>query len=226
MPRNSNILTIVGNVASGKSSAVPLLARALQAKPIFADDLFQTIDPFAEDFLKDTPRWAFTNELWLTLERAKIMRRALDGQQTDWLVVDSGLLMSWVYTYSHYLVGKISLDEWKLYADLYDELTADLLGDMTVVMLQYKTETLLNRLKIRGRSYELEFYTRDYLEQLDMGLTELRIKLRAQLAKVIIISEAEVADFVKHKEDEQRLVGGVLAEVGELNSREVVWALE
>lgn len=206
----SQYLTIIGNVASGKSTAMPLLIEALQGHPLYADDLFQTLDPFREQYLEDIKRWAFTNELWLTYERSKMIHEhSTDTEKT--IIVDSGLLMSWVYTHSHLLVGNISLEEWNFYEKLYDQFANGYMTNSCVVRLKYSIDTLMNRLKKRGRDYELEYYTREYLEQLEEGLVALEKKLQQLGAKIITIDEEEVADFEANEKDREKLLQLVIS---------------
>jgi len=198
---NTNkMLTGIGNVGAGKSSALEIVSKCLEAKSIDADNLFQTSDPFAKEFLKDTSRWALANELWLTNQRANLLRDELTKSKNQWLVVDSGLLMSWVYTYSHLLVGKMSLEEWELYEELFDKLSQGLESEV-VLWLDYSLPTLLKRINKRGRDYEMEFYTKEYVEQLQLGIDALVERLVKTNVKLLGISEDEVADFVVNPRD-------------------------
>ena len=199
------IVTVVGNVGAGKSSAIGVIADVLHGKTILADDLFQTTDPFRECFLNDEPRWALANELWLTKERMKILKQAMMTNTGKWLVVDSGLLMSWVYTHSHYLVGKITKEEWELYSDIFDSMAQQAFINSAVIYLDYSIETLLYRIKLRGRDYELKFYTEAYLRQLQAGLKALIYQLEKKQVKVIKITEAIVSDFVNNNKDRIKL---------------------
>jgi deoxyguanosine kinase len=202
----SNIITIIGNVASGKTSAAPLIVEALGADFLDADTLFQTEDPFRELYLQNTKRWALTNELWLTMRRAELLEQAIAMNSGKPLVIDSGLLMSWVYTYSHLTVGNISQDEWELYEKVYNSVTKNLLSELTVIHLNYSMPTLLKRLKHRGRDYELTYYTQDYLTQLEMGLNALIHRLSVDGLRVLEVPETHVNDFVVYSEDKERLI--------------------
>ncbi len=212
-----NYLTIIGNIGSGKSTAMPLLLKALDAQPLYADDLFQTLDPFRDLYLQDVPRWAFTNELWLTYERSKMIQKYSiehdKGQnpenQGKLVLVDSGLLMSWVYTHSHLLVQNISLPEWELYEQLFDSFASEYISRSCVVRLRYSLPTLLARIKKRGRDYELAFYTKEYLEQLELGLVALEKKLVQMGIPVIVIDESQVADFEQNSADARILIDKV-----------------
>lgn len=111
----------------------------------------------------------------------------------EWMVVDSGLLMSWVYMYSHLLVGEIDRDEWGLYEQVYKRLEKGVKTDV-VVRMDYPVEVLLERIKRRNRDYELEFYTRKYLEDRNKGLGELDEKLGRGGVKVLRVDESVVAE--------------------------------
>jgi deoxyguanosine kinase len=202
----SNIITIIGNVASGKTSAAPLIVEALGADFLDADTLFQTEDPFRELYLQNTRRWALTNELWLTMRRAELLEQAISMNSGKPLVIDSGLLMSWVYTYSHLAVGNISQDEWELYEKVYNSVTKNLLSELTVIHLNYSMPTLLKRLKQRGRDYELAYYTRDYLMQLESGLNALITRMNMEGLRVLEVPETKVSDFIAYSEDKDRLI--------------------
>jgi len=212
-----NYLTIIGNIGSGKSTAMPLLLKALDAQPLYADDLFQTLDPFRDLYLKDIPRWAFTNELWLTYERSKMIQeygaQKSGGQGTaktnQLVLVDSGLLMSWVYTHSHLLVQNITLAEWELYEQMFDSFAKEYIAKSCVVRLKYSVPTLLARIQKRGRDYELAFYTKEYLEQLEEGLVALEKKLMQLDIPIIVIDESEVANFEQNSADARLLTNKV-----------------
>ena len=190
-----NTLVIVGNIASGKSTATKIIANELGLSYIDADDLFQTTDPFREVYLENMSRWAFANELWLTVERVKLIQEQQLQKTEEITVIDSGLLMSWVYTYSHYLNGVITPNEWKLYEELYNHLATHVLSSMMVVKLGYTVPTLMKRIQKRARQYELDFYTEDYLSQIDTGLKALDKVLAKKKIKTLHIAEESIADF-------------------------------
>lgn len=196
-------LVIVGNIASGKSTATRLLSEHFHLSRVDADDLFQTTDPFREVYLENMSRWAFANELWLTVERVKLIQKQLESSNQKLTVIDSGLLMSWVYTYSHYVNGIITKAEWELYEELYTHLAGHVLSQMMVVKLDYSVETLMKRIKKRGREYELDFYTPEYLKQINTGLEALERKLQKAGVKLLCIQESKIPDFEGKKKAQQ-----------------------
>jgi deoxyadenosine/deoxycytidine kinase len=206
---NTQVITIIGNVGSGKSTALPLISQHLDAHTIEADNLFQTTDPFAQAYLQDMSRWAFTNELWLTTKRVKLIQKEISESEKSIFVIDSGLLMSWVYTYSHFMSGRISDAEWKFYCELYDQHSTEILSNSSVVFLDYSIPTLLRRIQKRGRKYELEYYTEEYLTELQTGLKVLVEKLMADNVPVIAIEEQKIKDFEYNEEEAVEMINTV-----------------
>lgn len=186
------MVTVIGNIGSGKTTVTPVIARAIKAKRVNADDLFQTVDPFREMYLKDIKRWALANELWLTLERVILIKKYFREQREKRLVIDSGLLMSWAYTYGHFLAGTMTAEEWRLYRRLFDKIAINLFSSSVVVYLECPVTTLMKRIKKRGRQFELEYYNPTYLEQIEKGLGKLKEKLQRKKIKVISLAEPEV----------------------------------
>ncbi len=203
---SKKIITIIGNIGSGKSTALPLIAKHLGAQTIEADDLFQTTDPFAQPYLQDMSRWAFANELWLTVNRVKLITAELAKSKKKLSIIDSGLLMSWVYTHSHFVAGRISAAEWDLYRELYEDYSSELLANSAVIFLDYSIPTLLKRIAKRGRQYELDFYTQQYLEELQGGLESVKAILKKKKITVVTIAEKEVPDFEENKDDAIKLL--------------------
>ena len=187
----SRMITVIGNIGSGKTTLTPVIAKKLKAKTVMADNLFQTVDPFRELYLKDLKRWALANELWLTLERVILVKKYLKKHQGQKLVVDSGLLMSWAYTHGHFLSGIMTKDEWQLYRRLFDRVAISLFASSVVVALECSVETLMKRIKKRGRQFELEYYNPVYLSRIDKGLEKLKEKLKRKGIKVVSISEQD-----------------------------------
>jgi len=190
-------ITVIGNIGSGKSTLVHLLRKKLHLDVLLADDLFQTKDPFRDKYLKDTKRWALANELWLTKERVQLVNKKRNKKGKN-LLIDSGLIMSWVYTRSHNLKKTITDSEWELYVDLYNRLTKDLMTKTTIIYLDCSVKILLERIHNRGRDYELKYYNAQYLRHIQAGLNEF---MRGRKKKdTLSISEIEGGDFENNRD--------------------------
>jgi deoxyadenosine/deoxycytidine kinase len=191
------MITVIGNIGSGKTTISPIIAKILKAKVVPADNLFQTIDPFRQCYLEDTKRWALANELWLTLERVILVKKYLRQYRDEKLVVDSGLLMSWAYTHGHYLSGMVTKDEWQLYRRLFDKIAISLFTSSIVIALECSTKTLMKRIKTRGRKFELEYYNPIYLDRINKGLEKLKQKLTRKKIRVVTINEEQSLEQIK-----------------------------
>lgn len=211
------VITVIGNVGSGKTTAIPFIGKALNASVIHADNLFQTENPFKDEFLADMKRWAFQNEVWLTVERTKLFKKHLVSNPSKIIVVDSGLLMSWVYAYSHVLTGRMTKEEWKLYQRIYQRFSKEIHYDFYVVHLRYSFPTLLKRIKKRARDYEIRQYRKNYLEELEQGLMILRKSLEKEGIKIIDVKEEEIRDFENNPSDAHKLIKKIKTSVGILD---------
>ncbi|AKM79089.1 MAG: hypothetical protein UX85_C0003G0113 [Candidatus Beckwithbacteria bacterium GW2011_GWB1_47_15] len=210
--RKSGVITVIGNIASGKSTAVPILAEALGGQAVFADELFQTVDPFRDRFLVDIKRWALANELWLAVERVNLLKTHLKDAKRRWQVIDSGILMSWAFTHSHFLAGNLTEDEWRLFEVIYRRLTDDFLAGTVVVALSCPVATLRKRVVKRGRveeerRFEIKYYQKKYLNNINKGLTALKRKLRQEKkVKLISVNEGKIMDFAATERGKKQLV--------------------
>lgn len=195
------VATVVGVIGSGKSTAMPLVAKALKAHPVEADNFFQTTNPFRDDYLASLPRWSLANETWLTLERAEMIGREKERAEKlkkAWMVVDSGLVMSWAYMRMHLMYNEVDEKEWRLFCRVFEEVAVGKESEV-VLWLDVRAETALERVKRRGRDYELEFYTLEYLANLRQAVTEVAEKLKKDGVKVVKFDEEMVGNIVSDR---------------------------
>lgn len=196
--QDKRLITIIGNVGVGKTTSLPLVAKALDAEIVRADEFFQ-VNPFRDNFLKDTSRWGFTNELYLVHKRITLIKNAIRESRKETIVIDSGLLMSWVYAKSHYLSGKMTLDEWLFFEDIFREWSSFALHT-TLLYLTATPEVLLQRIKKRHRDYEIAIYSQDYIQQLEIGLRDLCANFAQHVEKNVSI-DTTMLNLVSSKKD-------------------------
>lgn len=197
----NKITTIIGNVGSGKSTLLNLLGIGLNAHEIAADELFK-INPIFPEFVKDMKKWAFVNELWFTFERVKMIEENINYLKRQDLVIDSGLLMGFVYSYNGFRQGYFSELEWEKYQQTYDLLTNGEVGPDVVIYLKGNIDFLLDRISKRGRKYEIENYNKKYLKELEEGIDFLIKKLNDKEIKIIEF-DIEKKDFMNKEEINQ-----------------------
>lgn len=199
------LIVLLGNIASGKTSTSRWLQKHLNVSTIMADNLFQTKNPYRQNYLKDVSKWAFKNEVWMTVNRYQLIMDKINKNPGSHLVIDSGLLMNWVYSYSHLYTKVFSKIDWQLYEQIY-ELCRFSDFQIKVIYLSYSINTLLNRLLKRGRQYELDYYNKAYLQQIQTGLNALNKKLKHQNIPIFVLEEKLYGDFLKKSTKQEKLL--------------------
>jgi len=187
-------ITIIGSIASGKSTAANIITKSLKAHLVDAD-LFEE-NPFLELYVKDMPRWAFASELYFTRLRLQKVKEVLDKSKNQSVVVDAGLLMStYVYCKNHLIQGTMTAAEWQFYLTLINDLKTKIKNPDLVVYLKTSPTTQLKRIKNRGRDFETA-YKFKYLAQLTDRLEELIESFQASHQPYLIFN-SEKHNFTK-----------------------------
>lgn len=188
-------VTVVGPIASGKTTASQLLAREL-GLPLLDADLYEE-NPFLESYIKDTPRWSFTTELFFTLARIKKLRQVEGMLKKSSVVVDSGLIMSHqVYTKNHLVQGTMTAAEWEFFTRIIADYQSALPQPDIIIHLTASPEVQLKRIASRGRSFE-SGYTLEYLQSITDRLTEYAQSIVTQKDVVYLPFNTEQFDLSK-----------------------------
>lgn len=204
----NRFITVIGNIASGKSTLTRLMCQKLQAKSIPADSLFR-VNPFFPLALNDRPRWSLASDLWFFYERLKLERKIPRELKKHHVVVDSGLPMSFVYARSRLISGYLTKNEWKLYKSIHDELLPTASFPDLIIYLKTPVEIILKRIRQRRRKFELKHYTAKYLRGLEESLEMVVKKLKKRKIKIIEIDTTQI-DFIHSETDLSQLIGEVV----------------
>jgi deoxyadenosine/deoxycytidine kinase len=205
------LLHVVGNIGAGKTTITNLLATRLNAGSVNADDFFQNSERLKRLFLSDTPRWAFTVELSLAAKRTGLLRRQLAQNPSGLLVVDGGVMISWMHARARFESGDMSADEWAIFSEVFDELVWDDVKESKVVVVTCSVETLLERIESRAkvdetRSFEPDAYDWDYLSYLQKGVEALAAKMKSENMDIFETTVKENGDVLYNPDDADRLV--------------------
>jgi deoxyadenosine/deoxycytidine kinase len=175
-------IAVIGNIASGKTTASQILANALKAN-LVAEPFID--NPFLPLFINDKKRWAFTTELFFLRDRIKQHENVKKLLTKNHVVVDSGMLMgTWVYSRNQFMQGFLTASEWQFYLELHKELKKQYLNEDLVVYIKSSPALSLKRIQKRGRKFE-KGYDLNYLSQLHDRLEELNNKLVTKGASVL-----------------------------------------
>lgn len=166
----NKLITIIGPIASGKTTVSNTLSQELSL-PLLDADLFEQ-NPFLPGYIQDTPRWAFATELFFTIHRIKKLEGLSKLLRKSSIVVDSGLIMSHqVYTKNHLVQGNMTAAEWDFFSEIIKDYQKTLPSPDIIIQLLASPKTQLKRIKKRGRSFEAD-YTLEYLKQITDRLDE------------------------------------------------------
>jgi deoxyguanosine kinase len=139
-------IAIEGPIGAGKTSLVNLLAKRFRGTKILED----VDNPFLDDFYKDKRGAAFRTQLFFLLSRYD-QQRAITQRDlfTELVLADYSFPKDKIFAY-------LTLDDSELmiYNRLYDLLYETVPRPDLVIYLQAGMETLLKRIKKRGRAYE------------------------------------------------------------------------
>ena len=155
-------LSIEGVIGVGKTT----LARLLQ--PVFsAEVLLEAFEenPFLSDFYSDRARYAFQTQIFFLLSRYHQQRRGVTA------IVETGKSLLSDYTFAKdSLFAQINLkgDELEMYNRVHEALAEKIVMPDLLVYLQATTDTLMQRIALRDRSYERNM-ERGYIEELNQA---------------------------------------------------------
>lgn len=217
------LLHVVGNIGAGKSTVTELLAARLGAGRVDSDTFFHHSDLLKRLFFSDTPRWAFTVELSLAAKRVSLLRREIRASPPGLLVVDGGVMISWMHARARYESGVMSRDEWEIFSEVFDGLVWDDVKSSHVVLVRCRVGKLIERIRARAeqeesRKFEPEAYTVEYLSYLQMGLDSLADKIKSEGLSVLEVDAETWGDIVRNPQDADTLIarvaGGLALEAG------------
>ncbi len=160
-------IVVAGNIGVGKSTLVGMLSEHLGWRPFFEP---VTDNPYLADFYKDMQAWGFHSQVYFLTRRLRIHHQLLS---VDGYVIQDRSVYEDAEIFAHnlYLQGAINERDYLTYQDLYHVLCEFLPPPNLVIYLKASVETLLGRIKTRGRDYERSI-SAEYLGQLNNLYTE------------------------------------------------------
>ncbi len=188
--RHTRYIVTEGPLGVGKTSLTTLLAEELGARLVLerAED-----NPFLTDFYKDSARYRFQTQMFFLLNRY--------SQQEEMVQPD---LFTRI-TISDYLFAKdrifaylnLNDHELSLYEQIYKMLEPKIVRPDLVIFLQADTDTLLRRIKQRGRPFEKEI-NNDYLAAVNEAYNQFFFRYAE--TPLLVINTSDI-DFVNRRED-------------------------
>jgi deoxyadenosine/deoxycytidine kinase len=197
--RHARYIVIEGPIGVGKTSLATLLAPELNARLIFehAED-----NPFLTDFYRDPVRFRFQTQIFFLMSRfaqqEEFSQHDLFHQVTisDYLFVKDR-----IFAYLN-----LSDHELALYEQIYRMIEPKIIRPDLVIFLQADTETILRRIRQRGRSFEKNV-DRDYIESLNDAYSNFFFRYTE--TPLLVINTSDI-DFVHNRQDLDDLIRQIM----------------
>lgn len=186
-------LAVAGNLGVGKTTLVEILTRAFGFEPHYE---WVEENPYLARFYADMRAWAFHSQLFFLVKRAEQHRRLVSSPATA--VQDRTIYEdAEIWASNLYERGQIAAEDFQLYSDLYQELCRGLPPPDLVLYLAASTQTLQQRIALRGRDFEAQIET-NYVERLN----ERYEAWAAQFDRCPLIRlETDALDLVRSPQD-------------------------
>ena len=157
--RSKQFVVVEGVIGAGKSRLAEHLGDAWNARLILEST---DNNPFLEEFYRDRRRYAFQTQITFLLNRYRQQQELLQADIFSPRVVSNYLFQK------DRVFANVNLNdkELMLYETLFPILERDVPTPDLVIYLQASTETLLGRVRERGRSFERDL-SEEYLAALN-----------------------------------------------------------
>ncbi|MEG0782579.1 deoxynucleoside kinase [Carnobacterium sp.] len=147
------VIVLAGMIGAGKSTYTKLISDALGSEAFY-----ESVDDnrILEKFYEDPKRWAFSLQIYFLNTRFRSIKDALQHQNN---VLDRSIYEDALFTKINFEEGNMSDAEMDTYLDLLDNMMEELASmpkkspDL-LIYLRGSLDTVLTRIKKRGRSFE------------------------------------------------------------------------
>ncbi|NMD72772.1 deoxynucleoside kinase [Bacillus sp. DNRA2] len=188
-------ITVEGPIGVGKTS----LAKAISDH--FQYNLLKEIvdeNPFLGKFYENIEEWSFQTEMFFLCNRYKQL-----GDINGYYLSQKQPVVADYHIFKNLIFAKRTLnqDEFQKYYQIYQILTSDMPKPNVIIYLNASLDTLLSRIKLRGREVEKNISPL-YLEQLSLDYEHAMLEFEAQHPEIPVIRfNGDELDFVNQKED-------------------------
>ncbi len=188
-------VAVEGPIGVGKTSLVRKMGEKLGARLVLEE--FED-NPFLADFYKNPDRFAFQTQLYFLLQR---YRQQQELRQVD--MFHNLLITDYMFVKDR-LFASLTLKEreMNLYDTVANLLERNVLSPDLVIYLQADTDTLMDNITKRGRTYE-EPIAYEYIDALNQVYNEFFF--RYQDTPLVIINTNNI-DFVNKPKDLEEVI--------------------
>ena len=218
------LITIGAMIGAGKTSLAELVANHFNSEVFYEsvdDNPILPVFYTASEEEIQTKRYPFLLQLWFLNTRFKSIKEALIKDNN---VLDRSIYEDWYFAKVNKDLGRISDLEFSLYEDLLNNMLEELeelpkKAPDLMIYLSGSFETILERIKKRGREYELDEALVSYYYTLWEGYDNW-IKQHYKASEVLIINIDEI-DYVNNEEHKQKVLSMIEQKLEEIRKEKV-----
>ncbi|MGL4572301.1 MAG: deoxynucleoside kinase [Clostridium sp.] len=217
------VIVVGGMIGLGKSSVAKILGEHLNS-----DVFYESVDdnPILPLFYSETEeeinknRYPFLLQLYFLNTRFKSIKEALVHNDN---ILDRSIYEDWYFAKKNMELGRISELEMSIYENLLKNMMEELeelpkKAPDVMVYLKGSFETVLERIRLRGRDFEVDDDLKEYYEFLWKDYDNW-VENHYDASEVLII-DMDKMDVVNNKVDEEELVRLVKEKVIEVRGIE------
>jgi deoxyguanosine kinase len=192
-------IAIEGVIGVGKTTLARLLQPAFEADVLL--EVFEE-NPFLSDFYGDRARYAFQTQIFFLLSRY----RQQNNNVPNILAAGKSLIADYTFAKDALFAGiNLKGDELEMYGKVHEALGEKIPKPDLLVYLQATTDTLMQRIAFRDRSYERQM-ERSYIDELNVAYEEFFSKpfdhtpiLKIDSNELNIIQNAEHIKLIENR---------------------------
>lgn len=181
---------IAGNIGVGKTTFTDLLCQRFDWDPHYE---VVVDNPYLKDFYHDMLRWSFNLQIYFLSKRFQVQKKIQKLSNT--IVQDRTIYEdAKIFARSIHDMKKMDDRDWENYQELFKEMTSYLRPPDLIVYLRASTDSLISRIKKRGRDYEQNIDL-EYLHRLNIYYDRWIKELLAGGEIPVLVVETDGRDF-------------------------------
>ena len=203
------LLVVGGMIGLGKSSVAKILGEHFKS-----DVFYESVDdnPLLPLFYSESEeeiqikRYPFLVQLYFLNTRFKSIKEALVNDNN---VLDRSIYEDWYFAKKNMELGRISQLEMDIYENLLNNMMEELeslpkKAPDIMIYLKGSFETVMNRIKLRGRDFEVDDSLKEYYHFLWKDYDNW-VKNHYKASEVLVI-DMNVMDVVNNEDDKIKLI--------------------
>ncbi|AYE33290.1 deoxynucleoside kinase [Clostridium septicum] len=215
------LIVVGGMIGLGKSSVASILGEHFNT-----DVFYESVDdnPILPLFYSETEeeiqkkRYPFLLQLYFLNTRFKSIKDALVHNNN---VLDRSIYEDWYFAKKNMELGRINDLEMKIYEDLLNNMLEEIeelpkKAPDLMVYLKGSFETVLKRIALRGRDFEIDDSLREYYEFLWKDY-DAWVNNHYKASQVLII-DMDIMDVVNNEDDKVKLINMVEEKLKEVRT--------